>query len=48
MAIFNVPLNVTTPVVAVLGVKPVVPALNDETFVGNVAHDAVVPLDVRT
>ena len=32
LAVANVPASVTAPVVAVFGVRPVVPALNDDTF----------------
>ena len=44
----NVPDNVTAPVVAVLGVNPVVPAENEVTPPVLAAHVAVVPLDVST
>jgi hypothetical protein len=37
LATANVPANVTAPVVAVLGVNPVVPAVNDVTPVPPVA-----------
>jgi hypothetical protein len=47
LAVPKVPARVTVPVVAVLGVKPVVPALNEVPADG-VAQDKVVPLDVRT
>jgi len=48
LAMFNVPLSVIAPVVAVLGVNPVVPAENEDTPPEDAAHDAVVPLDVST
>ena len=48
MATLSVPANVIAPVVVELGVKPVVPALNDVTPPVDAAHVAVVPLDVRT
>ena len=44
----SVPDNVTAPVVAVLGVNPVVPAENEVTPPVLAAHVAVVPLDVST
>jgi len=44
----NVPAKVIAPVVAELGVRPVVPALNDVTpDAGIAAQDAVVPLEVK-
>lgn len=43
----NVPATVTAPVVAVDGVRPVVPNEIEVTPVG-AAQDAVVPFDVRT
>ena len=47
LAIARVPANVTAPVVAVFGVRPVVPAVNDVTpLAGAATHDAVVPLEV--
>ena len=48
LAAESVPLSVIAPVVAELGVKPVVPALKDVTPPVDAAHVAVVPLDVRT
>ena len=48
LATANVPDNVTAPVVAVLGVNPVVPAENEVTPPVLAAHVAVVPLDVST
>ena len=47
-AILSVPESAIAPVVAVLGVKPVVPAENDVTPPVEAAHVAVVPLDVST
>ena len=47
-AIANVPARVIAPVVAVFGVKPVVPALNDVTPPVEADHVAVVPLEVKT
>jgi hypothetical protein len=47
-AAIKVPAKVIAPVVDVLGVKPVDPALNDVTPPVDAAHDAVVPLDVKT
>jgi hypothetical protein len=44
----SVPARVTAPVVAVLGVSPVVPALNDVTPPPLTDQVAVVPLDVNT
>jgi hypothetical protein len=44
----NVPDNVMAPVVALLGVSPVVPAENDVTPPVLAAHAAVVPFDVKT
>jgi len=44
----SVPASVIAPVVAVDGVNPVDPALNDETPPEEAAHVAVVPFDVRT
>ena len=48
--VFRVPESVTAPVVALLGLKPVDPALNEVTPPPPPAacHDAVVPFDVRT
>jgi hypothetical protein len=46
-AVLKVPAKVTVPVVAVFGVKPVVPALNEVPADG-VCQDRTVPLDVRT
>ena len=48
LATLSVPLSVIAPVVPVLGVNPVVPALNDVTPPVDAAHVAVVPLDVST
>lgn len=48
LATLKVPANVIEPVVPVLGVKPVVPALKDVTPPVDAAHVAVVPLDVNT
>ena len=42
------PDKVTAPLVAVDGVNPVVPALNDVTPLDVACHDAVVPSDVNT
>ena len=47
-AIASVPPSVIAPVVAVFGVKPVVPALNDVTPPVDAAHVAVVPFEVKT
>ena len=48
-AIANVPPSTIAPVVAEFGVRPVVPALNDDTPLAVAAcHDAVVPLEVST
>ena len=47
LVVANVPDNVIAPVLDVLGVNPVVPALNDVTPPVNGCHDAVVPFDVR-
>ena len=44
----NVPAKETAPVVAVLGVNPVVPALNDVTPPVDADHVAVDPLEVNT
>lgn len=48
MAIANVPAKVIAPVVAVFGVKPVVPALNDVTPPVDAAHAGIPPETVRT
>ena len=48
LAMLSVPLNTIAPVVALLGVNPVVPALNEDTPPEDAAHDAVVPFDVNT
>ena len=48
LATLSVPAKVTAPVVPVLGVKPVVPALNDVTPPVDAAQVAVVPLEVNT
>jgi hypothetical protein len=45
---FKVPAKVTAPVVAVEGVKPVVPALNEVTPPVDADHTAVPPLTVNT
>ena len=41
------PANVTAPLVAVDGVNPVLPALNEDTPLVGAVHDAVVPLEVN-
>ena len=51
LAMASVPASVTAPVVAVFGVRPVVPALNEVTpppppEAG--CHDRLVPFEVRT
>ena len=43
LATFNVPARVTAPVVAVLGVNPVVPAVKEETLAGMVAATVIEP-----
>ena len=47
LAIFKVPDRVTAPVVAVEGVNPVVPALNEETIVPKEAHAGTPATTVR-
>jgi len=46
LATASVPASVTTPVVAVLGVNPVVPAENEETAAAAAVLVQLVPLDV--
>jgi hypothetical protein len=48
LAIANVPPRLTAPVVAVFGVRPVLPALNEVTPPVDAAHAAVVPSLVST
>ena len=48
LATASVPARVTAPVVADDGVKPVVPAENEDTFEAGADQVAVVPLEVST